>query len=518
MIALTYRIHLNEPAIFAALEGDPNSAVSYPYIPGSAVRGMMIGRFIRQQRAEDTEFVLDAAQTDAKRRFFSQTTCYLNAYPVIGGERALPVPATWSIPKYRTKDEKEKGIALSDAAFRNKQSDDSGERRKPKTLSGFTYINQQTAFVYDPKMAINVHTQRARRDAGEQQVFRYEAIAADEVFAGVILCDSEADVKMLFDLLTMNTDISLGGSRTAGYGHAMITDVQQVDTWMEAPLYTNTADTVLTFLSDTLLRTDSAEYMPTADAIQSALAAQGVMCDVDPVRVKTTWVGGFNRKWGLPLPQTPAIERSSVVWLRNIKATQEKLQALQQWGLGERREDGFGRVALNWQQNTSLTHRKYPPENITGNEPEKVALDDISETSQKLWQAMYRRMEERQIEEEITRMIYQDQAVNYVIRGDISRTQLARVRSLIADELRKKAPDRQILQTFVEQTRGKASGRQLDSAYIGGKALSAWLKSPAFPGFDESVTSNDRYVLRLIDHVLERAHRDQGGAAQRGEN
>ena len=45
MLALTFTLELKEPLLMTAIEGDPNSAVSLPFVPGSALRGALAGRY-----------------------------------------------------------------------------------------------------------------------------------------------------------------------------------------------------------------------------------------------------------------------------------------------------------------------------------------------------------------------------------------------------------------------------------------------------------------------------------------
>jgi CRISPR-associated protein Csx10 len=59
-------------------------------------------------------------------------------------------------------------------------------------------------------------------------------------------------------------------------------------------------------------------------------------------------VGGFNRKWGLPLPQTPALKAGSVFVFRKADVDLKQLQKLEEQGIGERRIEGFGRIVFNW--------------------------------------------------------------------------------------------------------------------------------------------------------------------------
>ncbi|HRF99253.1 MAG TPA: hypothetical protein PLZ51_28770, partial [Aggregatilineales bacterium] len=63
MKTIYYRITLHEPTILTQIEGDPNSAVSYDFIPGSVLRGIVISKY---QRGE-----LNLADETVKRLFFS---------------------------------------------------------------------------------------------------------------------------------------------------------------------------------------------------------------------------------------------------------------------------------------------------------------------------------------------------------------------------------------------------------------------------------------------------------------
>jgi CRISPR-associated protein Csx10 len=485
MIAITYQIHLDEPAIFAALEGDPNSAVTYPYIPGSVIRGMIIGRFIQSQRTLDKHFELEA-NGQYSQLFFSPKTRYLNAYPRINGKRSLPVPATWTISKYKKSDEKI--IYITDTACKPKQQNDD-ERRKPKSLSGFTVVESGTAHVYQPKTAINVHTARARKDASEQQVFRYESLADGQSFMGAILCETKTDAEKLQKLLKGTKRVALGGSRTAGYGHATISEVQIESNWSElTPRMAK--NVVLTFLSDTLLCDEHGAYIPSPKILQAQLEQMGIVCELEPVSIKTSWVGGFNRKWGLPLPQVMGIERGSVVRLNGINPEDSSIKQLLNKGIGERREDGFGRVAIGWQQQATLTYQKYDPTPVLN----EITLKPASESA-RLLQTIERRIEANEMQDIRLRILQDDP---YLIRGNISRTQLSRLRTEIAN-----ASSLSEVTRFLTKISGKAGGRQFDNARISGQSLTEWLKKPTF---GDNASSDEATILQLIDLVLERAY------------
>ena len=68
---------------------------------------------------------------------------------------------------------------------------------------------------------------------------------------------------------------------------------------------------------------------------------------VERIRWGFTEAGGYNRTWGLSLPQRPALAAGSVVLLRaQQELPLDLLLAVEHEGLGERRIDGFGRSRI----------------------------------------------------------------------------------------------------------------------------------------------------------------------------
>ena len=67
---------------------------------------------------------------------------------------------------------------------------------------------------------------------------------------------------------------------------------------------------------------------------------------LEPARsfVKTVLIGGYNRKWGMPVPQVIAAKAGSVYVYAGTVPKALKLQG----SLGERTKEGFGRYAVNY--------------------------------------------------------------------------------------------------------------------------------------------------------------------------
>ena len=71
MKAITFLLHTKQPLLATSLQGDPNSDVSFSYIPGSMIRGVLIGRYLHCHGLQSTDEILDESKfPDVKRLFF----------------------------------------------------------------------------------------------------------------------------------------------------------------------------------------------------------------------------------------------------------------------------------------------------------------------------------------------------------------------------------------------------------------------------------------------------------------
>jgi CRISPR-associated protein Csx10 len=197
------------------------------------------------------------------------------------------------------------------------------------------------------------------------KLFRYDALDAGQTFQSVILCEDE-DVTTIQDLfpqdLLAEQNLWLGGSQSAGYGHTkIIIDLKPLNDWNEigVPVENRENNEILslTLLSDTLLRNEWGQ--PVADPMLIKQAVEEVLNISLPepshIFAGSTLIGGFNRKWGLPLPQLPALAAGSVMVFEGIEMNESQIKQLEAYGIGERREDGFGRLAVNWLQDEEFT-------------------------------------------------------------------------------------------------------------------------------------------------------------------
>jgi CRISPR-associated protein Csx10 len=124
MKAITFVLETQQPVLATSFQGDPNSDVSYPFIPGSMIRGALIGRYLQRYGLQDGDILTDET---VRRLFFDGKTRYLNAYIYQEQQRTLPLPHSW---KKEKNDElsKNKSVKFYDFSV---EEDDELESPKP---------------------------------------------------------------------------------------------------------------------------------------------------------------------------------------------------------------------------------------------------------------------------------------------------------------------------------------------------------------------------------------------------
>jgi len=530
MKVIHYELQLLEPVLVTALQGDPNSAVSFDYIPGSVIRGAVIGAYRHQLNSE-----INALDEDTRRKFFSDNVQFLNAYRAVEGRRSLPAPKSWCFPKGNKE-------TIYNLAHKN----DKDLPENLKAYGGFVVTSGERFTSAVVEHFIAVHTSRDRNkgrateDSGE--VYRYDSLAAGQTFRGLILCETDRDVSQIRQFVQPKAELQIGGARSAGYGQVRWASVDAKDQPETDFVGTASQELVITLLSDAIVRNEYGEYDPTAETLRSAIARRlGVELDqigtVTGAFIGDTLIGGFNRKWGLPLPQTPALSMGSTLVLKEHHLTPNQINFLIQWGIGERRFDGFGRIGVNL-----YTHTQYQKQQDR-DEPRKAG--DLIEIYAALPDGISQRVLAQCVERDLVK------TVNGIVQGagktdsliayPPKSSQVNNLRKVVQDVLRTNTqgePDTKPLLYALKHIEERAgSRRQFEKTRIARKPIIDWIRDTlsenqhweAFIASSPNVESllnkpgvsqeSERqfYNLKLIDAVLARvakkAQSKDGGEA-----
>lgn len=545
MKIITFSLHTQQPLLATSFQGDPNSDVSYSFIPGSMIRGAIIGRYMKQHQLSE----LDLSNDTVKHLFFgANSTCYLNGYLRSSqeGKRTLPVPRSWFKDKDAELGDKSPEITAYDFSILDREN----EPETPKFVGeGFWTEEGGCVRFYKEKRRINIHNQRDRKKGrstpikrdpqtkqlkGEGEIFSYEAIDAGQTFQAVILCSSEDNVKLLKDLLQISPELWLGGSQSAGYGHTKIDDINCHDAWDEVSIpiedrIDNDSFTI-TLLSDMILRDEWGQYAVIPPSAQHEVSVPLIKelekflgVEPQPKRsfTSSTLVGGFNRKWGLPLPQVPALAAGSVFVFEKISITPKQIQQLETYGIGERRVEGFGRVVVNWLEKADF-QAKQPDTNRNSSQPTLK-----QEASRSLAAEMAEKLLLQKLEQAL-----QKQMGYSGIRGEISNSQLSRLLLVARQALT--TGDCDLVLSLLKNLPDNARG-QFERAKIGAYKdslklkLDEWLRNPmswisnpqdltvSIAEIERSITGKfarenklaEKYTLRLIMAVAKKAMKEE---------
>lgn len=451
MKAVTFLLHTQQPILATSLQGDPNSDVSYSYIPGSMIRGVLIGRYLNHLKKhhglQEADDILDSQRfPNVSRLFFDDKKIrYLNAYPAdTNRKRTLPVPRSWY---------KDKGVDFSETTdedvydFSKISVDEREENLSPKLLKeDFCSVDDDEIILYRVKRRINIHNQRDRQKGRGTEangaIFCYDAIDVGQTFYAVILCDSEADKGMIESLL-QSKDIWLGGSQSAGYGHTIIELVQNDSDWYEVGTspqerIERNEDLTITLLSDMIVRNDCGQVVADPEVLRHLLSKLlavdiqfkkikytnelGEQKEIeDGIHASSTIVGGFNRKWGLPLPQTPALAAGSVFVFNKVDLDLPRIKTLEEQGIGERRIDGFGRFVANWLDDEQTEYKAKLPQSEASavNTTEPLAPESL-----KIAGDIARRIVRKKLDELLLKEV---SSIEVTKRDKISNSQLSRL-------------------------------------------------------------------------------------------
>lgn len=511
--------------------------MAFNYLPGSVLRGVIIGKHLRVKNLTPDQF--DAAASEVQRLFFDGTTRFLNGYVLDRQDkRTLPTPISW---------QRQKGEETPLYDFAVKSPDPPLDKAQWQSAPRpFCALTEDHVRLVQPDRHITVHTARNRRfgrpqdprhvrkDEDPGAVYRYDALAAGQTFEAIVLCN-DTDAAYLNSLLI--GEATLGGSRSGGYGRVLFENAEEKATWREVggvPAPDVEGKLIVTLLSDALLRDNNGQFVVDPAAVTPALV-ELLGCPLTPYQYEDEtepkkWahlrgqtIGGFNRKWGLPLPQSPTVQMGSVFVYDAPSCKIAKLHELEAQGIGERRAEGFGRVTVNWhvEEKWDVEGPIPPPSPLTVAIPVNTEGEEIA-----------KRMAERMLRQRLEERLIA--AVNgFTLNNFPNSAQLSRLRNIIHDELMKETPNPQGIATFVSDVRQRSTAhKQFERARVNNtERLSEWLertcqKTPVaawkvlldvraedtrkLGGVEATLTETIRaeFVLRLIDGVLARAAKE----------
>jgi len=496
---LILTLETQQPILATSFRGDPNSDVSYSYIPGSMIRGAMIRRYMQQKELSS----LRLADEAVRRLFFdANSTRYLNAYLQSQKQkRTLPLSLSWF--KEKGKELKE-GSAIIAYDFSIDREEDP---EKPKSLGAYFWAKEgKNVKLYQAKRRINIHNfrdrQKGRSTDDQGEIFRYDALDSGQTFQSAILCE-DIDASRIQDLLT-EPNIWLGGSQSAGYGHTKIIRVALRDRWDEIGILAEDREDndilSITLLSDTLLRDKWGQPVANPALIKEEIAAKLNidLPQLSNIFASSTLIGGFNLKWGLPLPQVPALLAGTVITFEDFDFTAEQIEQLEADGIGERREEGFGRIAVN----------AFTDERFTVTLPKPQSQFHQPQLRSSASRLLAQQMAERIVRSKLEQLL-QERLVSITVQGNITNSQLSRLETVARQGLTNcsRLPVFRLLRYLPSHARRQFQQAKVFETQPLDQQIRQWLRQPkSWVSNPQDLEVNIAGMTRGLSHRLAREY------------
>lgn len=494
---LPYTLRLRAPAILTAPGGNPNSARTFPYIPGSALRGAVAR-------------LLDRGGEDPLFRTLVLDGCvrYLNAYPRVREFRSLPRPLSLYIEKDVFTNEKKEIVAFDLLwEWEEKELD---EANLVPISEPYIALMAAEPLRVQPKLGSRIHQQRDRergrawkedindREVAHGTIFIYEYLEAGQEFDGFVIVEGRTEAECTERENTVKRVLSqpiwLGRSRRAGYGGDALIEWRNLcdrEVRGEGVLSNDIkpSDRFRVLLTSPYIgRNPKTGQVDPSYLEQELFEALGGKADV----LERCWsfglAGGFNRKWRLEVPQAYTCAEGSVLLLEARQSIQlSELLAVEHKGLGERRIEGFGRIVFLRPPVRKVVVGQFSYKNI----PE---IEIIPEIPPEIVSFVERRIVKRALEKEIIeKAAYIAKRCNELLHPSL----LGRLRNMLRNE-----PNQALktLQDWLEKKNPSASHQaainKLNRCKIGGKeSFFNWLQQVA-KGNENEI--NDFLLLERI--------------------
>ncbi|MDE6435257.1 MAG: hypothetical protein K2L07_13625 [Lachnospiraceae bacterium] len=325
---LRYEIKNMEPIRIADNSSSQlGQTMTLRYIPGSAIRGLIVNSFL-----EDDDF------HQIKKLLFSNQIRYLNAYPAMNGKELMPSPKGFYEDKTQGK-KKEIQNVVTDGNFK--------EGFKRASLGNYCYMKDGCIRYYHIKTGSDMKIKMNIENAEKKNVFRNEYIMPGYHFVGYIVADEDTELILERMKNILQGQVILGNGRSAGMGKCMVKSCEYAD---DIPYQEYQADQDLSgecymmLLSNTVMRDAGGSYCGLdLESIEFQMGVSDLeikFCSTSTVESK-----GFNRTWMGPTPSLVMYEQGSVFHFSyRGKFTAERAHAMMDRGIGVRRNEGFGRV------------------------------------------------------------------------------------------------------------------------------------------------------------------------------
>jgi len=432
---LKYILHNTEPVRIADDSlSEQGQTACLRYIPGSTIRGYVISEILKRRGNFE----------NLKGRLFSDKTAFLNAYLSVDGKYLLPSPKGFYEDKTMSEGAKAIKNVLTDGEL-----DEGSKRSVLGTVCDIDTDKGQLSYY-----SVETDSELKIQIGQEKNMFRNAFIEKGQFFAGAIASDEKGILEEIKGVL--GDSILIGNARTSGYGKCRL-ELSGVDENNPYAHYQTSGglegEAYLFLLSDTVMKDDAGEYCGlNLKELESILGIRNLRIAYSATSVHD--VRGYNRTLGIHMPSVMMYEKGSVFKLAfEGEISMEKAKLVADNGIGERKNEGCGRVLLMDSSYEKIaTKIKGEVGKIAEiSTPEKESVDD--ETLRLIAGTHYRNKLKRAMQKYVVD--------NVRDKGGISDSKIRAIEPLIVSNRTDYKEARRIIDDYYEHELKKQAGRRV---------------------------------------------------------
>lgn len=359
----------------AAPGSQQGQEMSRNYILGSSLRGAIIGRFLKNHQ----DVILD--ESPVFRDEFLTGTRFFNAYLTLNDEKAIeritfPAPNCFFANKEDVRRAGKGPYTVKNALYEEKVEGEVSGR------DSFVYLDKENIYEAKVEMTANLHIQRTR-NIDDSQMYRYEAIAKGQMFTGFIQCEEKYEPDFL-DTLAPG-ELYIGGSKGSGYGKCRIIEnpealsQEEYEKQFHFPHLENQGSLIIYAMSDLILYDELGRVSNNISEkyLAKVLGVDKVILENKIVTATTT--SGYNHKHRAHAVQQTAVRAGSLFCYQYTgELKKEAIFQLEEEGVGLRREEGYGRIAVQLDLHQKYFHKgDNEQKRFTSREFQKTDEEDI---------------------------------------------------------------------------------------------------------------------------------------------
>lgn len=340
MHRLNYCITSLAPLILSARTGDANMTGTYRHIPGTAVLGLLVARYLQKKSIHENAHLKDEFHScflKGSVQFGGAFVCREDDY----GDVHILFPTPHSIHREK------RGDRLFDLLLHNPDDDDP----QTKPVGGFCHLDGKKIRFADVETGVNFHHARDRQKGipKDEKIFNYEFIQKGQLFQGQI-CGNKKNLASLVDAVGGVWEGRLGRSRSSQYGRIRFEFLETEPIPMEGGIEMDGPAT-LTLISDTIVTNENGFAVTDTAELETSLGVK-----IDKAFIRQGTVETHVNVWGLKKPSEVCFTAGSCFLLANLLEKEKKrLNDMVKIGIGVRTHEGYGRFKIGWHTEGELS-------------------------------------------------------------------------------------------------------------------------------------------------------------------